>query len=523
MEDKIDKFYKFPKQVWIIAFLFIVISFAALPFYKAEITADHISLYSIAEKYITGDYDNAINAYFGPLYSMLLIPFIFLGAGKEFSARYLGCFLGLISIFVFYRFTLVFEIKKKLRMILMWIFFIYSLFFSLTLSTPDLLLTIIITLYLTFLLNKNYLDNKASSLKCGFIGAFAYFAKAFAFPFFIVHFFLSHIAILIANSDRKTIVLKKYAYGMIIFILFSSIWIFTISNRHGRLMFTVTGMKVSDTGNPSDKFMSPIHRNGLFTPPENTYCIWERPDAVYRDLSTYSTFKNFESFKYDIRRASKNFYHLLGNYSRVSSLWLPALIFSLLFAIGKNKLIADQRLFLAAMTVIFYPVGYLTYDVQLRYLWPVIPLFLCLCGFSANYLLDFDFFTPKRKAILLTILIGSFLLFPLNELRFSINKNKESLDISQNITTNKLIPEGSKIASNDDYFKSFYLSFRISSKFYGYLPDTMSEETFEQQLQDHAIEYFIVWKAKERHLSFLEKYEEVSQDKIPKLLIYKIN
>ena len=160
MDEKAYKFYKFPKHVWIVAFLFVTIFYTSLPYYKAEITADYISLYSVAEKYVSGEYDNAVNAYFGPLYSILLIPFIILGVGKEYAAKYLSSILGLISIFVFYRFTLIFELKRKIRVFLMWLFLFYSLYFSLTLSTPDLLLTIFITAYLTFILNKNYLSNK---------------------------------------------------------------------------------------------------------------------------------------------------------------------------------------------------------------------------------------------------------------------------------------------------------------------------------------------------------------------------
>ena len=52
--------------------------FALLPFFRYQINPDGISYISIAQKYLIGDIDNAINGHFSPLFSWLLVPFLFL-------------------------------------------------------------------------------------------------------------------------------------------------------------------------------------------------------------------------------------------------------------------------------------------------------------------------------------------------------------------------------------------------------------------------------------------------------------
>src|SRR5258706_3649627 len=54
-----------------------VISF--LIYHRYEITPDGISYISVAQKYLDGNFSDAINGFWGPLLSWLLVPFLAVG------------------------------------------------------------------------------------------------------------------------------------------------------------------------------------------------------------------------------------------------------------------------------------------------------------------------------------------------------------------------------------------------------------------------------------------------------------
>jgi hypothetical protein len=84
------------------AFLLVVLiaySVFLLNFHHYErLTGDATLYLSIAEKYVSGDFGNAINGYWGPLLSWLLIPFLFLGSTHLFAINALNWILGFLTI-----------------------------------------------------------------------------------------------------------------------------------------------------------------------------------------------------------------------------------------------------------------------------------------------------------------------------------------------------------------------------------------------------------------------------------------
>jgi len=58
---------------------YLILGAILLNFYQYQINPDGISYISIAQKYLRGDYGNAVNGYWSPLFSWLLMPFLLLG------------------------------------------------------------------------------------------------------------------------------------------------------------------------------------------------------------------------------------------------------------------------------------------------------------------------------------------------------------------------------------------------------------------------------------------------------------
>jgi hypothetical protein len=60
--------------------------------------------------------------------------------------------------------------------------------YALTDTTPDLLVAVILTIYIGVVIGKDYPRSLWQGAACGLLGALAYLAKAYAFPFFVAHF-----------------------------------------------------------------------------------------------------------------------------------------------------------------------------------------------------------------------------------------------------------------------------------------------------------------------------------------------
>ena len=86
---KIDVKYLF------ILILYLVVGGSLIHFYKYQISPDSISYISIAQKYLQGDFNHAINGIWSPFYSWCLIPLICLGVEPLFASVVLTVFFGL--------------------------------------------------------------------------------------------------------------------------------------------------------------------------------------------------------------------------------------------------------------------------------------------------------------------------------------------------------------------------------------------------------------------------------------------
>jgi hypothetical protein len=100
-----------------IAFIILAVFFAWL--YRWQINPDSLSYYMVAQKISVGSFNDAINAYWSPLFSWLMVPFILLGFKSLFAIRatqflILLCFYILLRMF-FKKLKILVEKKNLLR------------------------------------------------------------------------------------------------------------------------------------------------------------------------------------------------------------------------------------------------------------------------------------------------------------------------------------------------------------------------------------------------------------------------
>src|ERR1035437_7066081 len=156
----------------LIYFLLILSIFNYFKFYLGQ---DVIQYLSISHKYISGDFENAINGVWGPLISWLLIPFLSMHIPDLFSFKILQILIGLILLIGIIDFYLKLfnsdkNIGNEIFVLFLGFVFILSYYIFFT-GTPDLLLLTCMFFYLYSIISDKYIINKKGGVISGFLGA----------------------------------------------------------------------------------------------------------------------------------------------------------------------------------------------------------------------------------------------------------------------------------------------------------------------------------------------------------------
>src|SRR5437868_20318 len=100
------------------AIVYILLFFLLFPWYQFVLDIDAISYIHVAQRYAHGDYYAAVNGYWSPLVSWILIPFIKAGYDPVMTAKYINGLIGLFALFTCYSIIHKFHIHNFLRKII---------------------------------------------------------------------------------------------------------------------------------------------------------------------------------------------------------------------------------------------------------------------------------------------------------------------------------------------------------------------------------------------------------------------
>jgi hypothetical protein len=504
-------------------------------------SADSTMYLDIAEKYLRGNFAAAVNAYWGPMFSWLLIPFLYFGASKVSAINALNLIAGLFTIFGVWLLSFRFEISDKIRSAILISLFPIILYIS-TIELHDFLLLCFLVYYLGIILDNVYPTRTYNGILCGILGAGAYFTKSYAFPFFISHFIFMNIFHFIrcATEQEKRNVLRNVIAGMVIFSVISGAWITVISIKYNR--FTISNMGSANfsamaPGLPDKGYelSNPMFHDGFFPPSNKTaFSAWEDPTYVVSKLSYWNPVESPLYLKHFLKNISKNVIEcirIFGSYSRLSFAIIIAYILLLLVQpFNKEKFRGDMLY--SFFTLLLFTGGYMPFHLELRYLWIDNILLLLMGGYVLTMLFQHAFFKSNmRKNILIFFFAMSFMLTPIKSFVQAAhdNINREMYDLAL-IIKNKYKIQGN-IASNrewesvpihDSWHKTFRLAYHLNSRYYGQAKQDISDTDLENELKRHNIEYYFFWGEPHKKSHMLSKYRELTGGEIPGLRIYSL-
>ncbi len=529
MEEK-DLTSKFGFFLIVVLIAYTILGLCLIGYYRYQINPDGISYISIAQKYLNGDFSNAINGYWGPLISWLLMPFLRFGVEPLLAAKVLNLIIGAVTIVALWALSHRFSISESIRRVILFSAAPAILSFAFSDITPDLLLTCILLFYFNILFSADYTERVNSGVLCGALGGLAYLAKSFAFPFFISHFFVMNVIYYRRSESEfaKKKVLYIFLAGTATFAVISGVWTGLLSNKYGEFTFSrAATVNYRNATDPSVKDISPF-KGGFREPPDPiAICSTDEPDFPESQLNQLpgSVLDNRTNLgirvKSQLKRAAACTKKTADILMAFSPLSLPIGIAYVLFWLRRlNIKVMQPEVLYPSVTFVLYAGGYSLIHVTPRYLWVICLLLLLMGGYLLFRLFQDRFFTKTRKLVLLAVFFLSFTIPASQVLRDYAYRGKGVYDMSRVLKS--YIAPNRKVASDTNWGISLFLSYHLGVRYYGIQEENISKMELKQQLEKYAIDYYLVWRDVASDFSFLSNYREITGGRIPWLRIYAL-
>lgn len=491
--------------LWLGLGLFLIIGITlASTWYRYQINPDATSYFSIAQKYARGDFRHAINGYWSPLLSWLLVPFVWLNFNLIMVAKiislFAGAFILLISYLIMRRQLSVNETIAKWTVIgLAPVILAWILPGSIT---PDVLFVAVLLLEI-FLL-KRFAD-KPNWINCatlGAAGALLYYTKFFGGYFFIAQVGLVGLVALVrAKSLSSLMPFIKVAlvFGALILPFVTAISIkyhkptLSTAGDYNQGIIVLSGNGVS--------FNHPMVSSGPFVPPNSSaYSIWEDPSRL--PVPKYSPLKSPKHLKRFIRIVWRNVIRIRDYLLTFGVAATLGLLLLATRALSKRPFkladITNPQLLLGVTAVVLIG-GYSLILVEERYLWGLVVIgFMSLATFLNSEAINI------YAARVFLILIALFGLWTNTDAIVNNRYTGQSeFMIAKQVAS--MLPPNQRIIS--DNFNALYSCYYVNLRCYSVLSPTGSnadqQSALYENIRDYGIQYLIDFHTKDNNPAYV--------------------
>ena len=495
------------------------------PLYQFQIDPDGISYMNIAHLYASGDVHDAINGYWQPLISWLLVPFLLLRFQPLFASKLLSLIISFFTLIAIRKLSYRFALNERVRLCISLAAVPMLLSFTFWgMPGADLLFLCISLYYLYYIFDADYSGNAIHGFMIGFLGALLFLSKSYGFYFFIFHFsFFTLIYYLISKTRQKRgKVLLKYIFGLTIFLIISGIWIYSISNKYQHFTISNSGEHNMQLDSPGSRGQPMLYQGLLPLPYPTAVSAWDDPS--YLTIEYDKSAGLFNWIRFQIVHIGGNLIQTLGYFELFSIFSIIIIVIYAIRYFGKRFRKAEEGIqslearswrtwlqydgsrddgklrsitLYALITMLLYTAGYELLHIEVSYLWIDAILLLLLC---ANYVSDndFDFMrSMKRQRVLVYLIFLSFWLYPVMLLTIRVNQYRDIYTTSKQLQTAYHLR--GNIASNNDgdatnsWGLALFYTYFLDSKYYGITQENITDEDLQRELGKNHIDYYFVW------------------------------
>ena len=498
--------------------IYILAGLLLIPVYKNQINPDGISYINISYYLLEGRYIDAINAFWNPLYSIFLTPFL-LFFDKLSSTKVLSFVIGFFTLIGLRLLSNRYNLSKSLKDLLSLIIIPNLFYFAYSVVSADFLVLCFYIYYLYLVFEPTYYDKIGKAILIGLLGFFAYLARSYAFYFFIGHLslisfttFLRHASALI----RKKIILS-FVIGMTVFLILSSFWIGLVGLKYGKLSLGHEGGFVFASVAPDLK--EPLFYNGLVKPVKNLdTSIWD--DPIFLKKKSWSPLRSIDNLLYYLKPIYNNAHGIYVELAYFYHLSLPIVFGYLLYFLNlKNRSVRHRINLLTLLTFFLYPVGYILIYVEERFIWLNLVLVLFMGISLLQVVLNKLKFNALSRVLLLAIAVLFFTYYPIKKLVILASELKKGCIVCQTLEKEKV--RNKNIASNHNWGFSLIYSFYSQSRYFGMTIPEADAQNILDELRRNNIEYYLVWGESNLDEKLKKNYQLIAEVRPENLKILK--
>ncbi len=462
------------RQLLLVIVSFLLLFAAGWPFYKYIFDVDGTGYAAVAELYAGGHWQEAVNGYWSPLHSWLVIPLLKIGIPTISAFKISNALLAVLILVLFQKLLKRYAVPAMLHLPSLLTAIVLLLYYSWYELAADLLLVALLMCYLHITGSEDFFTNRKKNIAAGVVGALAYLAKAYAFPFFLLHFLLLHL--LLNRQQRQW---TNLAAGLLTFLIYCVPWIILLYFKYSQWM-TGTAGKLNMSW-----YLIPVRNSTLdfYPPPHQLAASWWE-DPWYTQEQFFTLFSSTSLLLHQVRVALYNTQEWLKILFQISFL-LPGILFLLTIRFLKHFRSRDGFLLLLFLGL---PAGYLLIHIEERFLW-VTSFYFLVVGVELlhRYLLHHQI--AGKQAIFAWILFfGSFLLEPVNQLKDSSGKQKEVHQLAEMLQQEGL--KGS-FASNTSIEECMIVAYLNKLVYYTPVPGKVSDLGYVQAARSMGIGQFL--------------------------------
>lgn len=246
---------------------------------RYQLNPDSTAYFSIAEKYAHFNLRSAINGYWSPLLSWLLVPWVWLDVNLLVASKITATLCCLVILVGAYRFLLYRKVAKSIALLtslLLSLFLVDML--SIQASSRDLLMAAVATTFVLHVIRFDDSPSRKKAIWLGLLGALMFYAKALGFYLFLG--VILGLAFWQWRKSRKNtqLIFHRFAPALITFFALTLPFIGLISLKYGQpTLSTVGGFAYS--------IYSPASKGGAFPigaplMPTNSTAMWYWEDPT---------------------------------------------------------------------------------------------------------------------------------------------------------------------------------------------------------------------------------------------------
>jgi hypothetical protein len=452
------------------ALLLVLLFWWNAPRFWYDFGPDFVSYVSIARHYQDGDWANAVNTWWSPLYSWLLAIMLKIFPDPLLANKLLQLLFALAGWYAF-RSLLRFHLNDKKSILTECLLFAsvpFWVYWALRSDTPDLLSAVLLLCFLGCVLRLHTHTQLRLLVLTGVCAALAYLAKAFNF-YVVVAVSLLIVCRALWVTKKRAAIFRNSIRIMAVFVCMCFLWMLAMFGRNKKWQVSGIAMHTPCAAMLLDSMTRPVEVYdcaGLQLQAGNRISNWETP-AVYGSTGFTPYLRT-----HGVARVANN---LRLYFTQFSSTYLWLLLAVLLLLVGGSL----RLWWLYGAFLGVYVGGYALFHLEARFFIVTGALQMLLVIVLLNNLLQPHLAAKAFQWLAVLAVCFLFARWPMAKL-FHFNRNTLPAQMAHWVNDNKNIIEparqGNLAADAGLFEEGLYVAFFTEMRFYGALQKRFSDD-----------------------------------------------